>query len=116
MKKEINLLKKAYRKGSSEEEKAGISLLQDDLRTKWKSLRAAETLRKRRWRRKEIRRKFYQDPYKTAKEVLDAKSYSEPKVSKEVLDQYIAEVACDPLREEPLKLRVIPYEKSPWKN
>ena len=47
-KKERNRLKKAYIKANSEEEKAGVACIQDELKSKWKAMRSAEYTRKRR--------------------------------------------------------------------
>ena len=101
-KRELQGLKKAYLKASSEDEKAGISCIQAELKAKWKALRTAEYNRKRRWRRRKLRSTFFKDPFKVAKEILSPKISSEPAVSKETLDDFLKETYSDEKRDIPL--------------
>lgn len=100
--KNIENLNSALSKANSEEEEAGIICLVDDQKSQRRNLRKAENTRKKRWRRKNMRKNFFRNPFGMAKEILSPRTSSQPEVSLEVLDAYIAEVARDELRETTL--------------
>ena len=102
IRKQIGQLKESVKKALSEEEELGLALLLDERKQRLKILRKLETNRKRRWRRKHIRKDFYKDPFKAAKEVLKPRVCCELNVSKEQLDNYVNKVTGDPLKEVPL--------------
>lgn len=64
--KERRLLKKQWRK-ASEEEKDGINVLQAEIKSRLATLRRAEYLRKRRWKKEQSRAKFFSDPFRFMK-------------------------------------------------
>ena len=87
---------------SEEDKYTALVELMEELKKKRRILRAAEHSRKKRWHRKQVQRRFFQDPFKAAKEVLSPKVKSEPKVPKSVLNKYIQKVRQDPERTIPL--------------
>ena len=98
----LNDLKKAWKNSQSDDERAGIDLLQDECKSKIRDLKRAECSRKRRWRRRKLRAKFFKDPYEVARNVLKPKVSCQPEVSKEILNQYVLNASSDPSRNVPL--------------
>ena len=98
----LNDLKKAWRRTDSDEERAGIDLLQDECRSRLRILKKAECTRKRRWRRRTLRAKFFKDPYEVARNVLKPKVVCQPTVSKEALNNFVRNASSDPSRNVPL--------------
>ena len=98
----LNDLKNAWLRSCSEEEKTGIAFLQDELKSKLRALRTAESSRKRRWKRKTLRSRFFKDPFGAARDVLSPRVKSEPEVSKEKLNDFIRAVGSDNNRDVPL--------------
>ena len=99
IRRKISRLTKAAAKADTDEERGGILLVRCELIEKRRRLRTAENSRKARWRRKKSRQSFYNDPYKASREVLQGTSKARLRVEKKVLDDYVAEVASDPLRD-----------------
>ena len=62
-------------------------------------LRRAENGRKRRKERCRLRKSFYQDPFKVAKQMVSPTVPTQLCVEKAVLDDYVEEVATDPMRD-----------------
>ena len=62
-------------------------------------LRREENGRKRRRDRKKLRKEFYQNPFKVAKQMVSPTVPVQLSVAKEVLDKYVFDVASDPERE-----------------
>ena len=79
-------------------EKGGILLARKDLMDRRRELRQAERKRKQRWRRNKIRKAFYNDLYRTCKEVLSENKSVPLKVDSTTINQYVKEVASDPLK------------------
>ena len=77
-------------------------MLLDAEKERRRTLKRAENTRKKRWRRKKTRERFYQDPFKTVKDVLSPKTNVQPDVSVEKLNKYVEEVVSDTYRDIPL--------------
>ena len=98
----------------SVEERCALEGLHDDWKQKRNGLRRAENARKRRKERRRVRKSFYQDPFKTAKEMLSPHVPTKLEVGKEVLDEYVRGVSSDPDREVDLgELPGLPEVSSP---
>ena len=102
IRKQIKGLINDLRSTEVEEVKAGLACVVDDLKLRRRELRRAESRRKRKWKRARWRREFYNDPYKTAKEVLEPKVRCDLMVGKDALNEYVQEVASDRSRNETL--------------
>ena len=119
----LNDLKKAWKKASSDDERAGIDLLEDECRSQIRNLKRAECSRKRRWRRRTLRAKFYKDPYEVARNVLKPKVVCQPSVSKETLNNFVHDASSDPNHNVPLgdlddlpdfSINLKPFDTSPF--
>ena len=119
----LNDLKRAWKRASSDDERAGIDLLQEDCRDRLKGLRRAECSRKRRWKRRSVRSKFFKDPFRVARDVLSPRVMSSPDVSKAELNDYVKSVASDKHRDVPLgdleglpnlDLKLSPFNNKPF--
>ena len=99
VRKQIRHLTKMARNCEDDEEKGGLLLARQDLLDDRRKLRQAENRRKQRWRRKNIRKNFYNDPYRTCKEVLSEKKSVPLKVDANTIKSYVREVASDPLKD-----------------
>ena len=121
VRRRLNDLKKAW-KLASELEQLGIDCLQDDVRKELRALRKAEHSRQRRWRRKNLRSRFYRDPYGTAREVFNPKVRVQPDVSKAELNEFMrrvcedpfCKVSLDPVEELPLLTDIKAFDDSPF--
>ena len=114
LRKELKNLQKLMKQCSSEEESAGYLVVIVELSSKIKDLRRKVNGRKRRWRRKMARKKFVNDPFRAAKEVLSPKDRTALKVKKEIIDAYVEDVASDPKRSVNLgKLDDLPDFQAP---
>ena len=89
-----------------------------------RELRQAENKRKQRWRRKNVLNKFYNDPYRTCKELLSDNKSVPLKVDAITINAYVKEVTSDPLREVDLgplpglpdaPLPSIPFDESKFR-
>ena len=113
----IRELAKLVRHGD-QTEKYGLEQLLEEQKQKRNRLRRAENGRKRRKERRRLRKCFYQDPFKAAKQMVSPSVSAPLKVEKEVLDEYVREVASDPLREVDLGelagLPAAPANKVAW--
>ena len=87
---------------SDDNEYGALVILMEELKKRRRVLMSVEHSRKKRWRRKQLQRCFFEDPFKAAKEVITPKVKSEPKVPKSVLNKFIQKVASDPNRTVPL--------------
>ena len=96
---QIKDINKKLKQTKDEDQVTSLLFLRDDLKVQRKVARRAENSRKRRWKRKKLREKFYQNPFQVGKEILAEKSRASLKVEKEVINAYVKEVASDPLRE-----------------
>ena len=99
VRKEIKNLTKLARNCDNDEERGGLLLVRSELIDKKRQLRRAENSRKRRWRRRKAQKRFWNDPYKASKEILSDKVHVPLNVEKEVIDDYVRNVASDPLRD-----------------
>ena len=99
VRKQIRHLTKMARNCDDDDEKGGILLAREDLMDRRRELRQAERKRKQRWRRNKIRKAFYNDPYRTCKEVLSENKSVPLKVDSTTINQYVMEVASDPLKD-----------------
>ena len=81
------------------EESYGLDQALYERKERRRMLRRAENARKRRKERRRLRKSFYQNPFKAAKEMLSPRVPTKLCVEKEVLDEYVREVASDPDRE-----------------
>ena len=121
---QIRHLTKMARNCDDDDEKGGILLARQDLMDRRRELRQAENKRKQRWRRKNVRNKFYDDPYRTCKELLSDNKSVPLKVDTTTINAYVKEVASDPLREVDLgslpglpdaPLPSIPFDESKFR-
>ena len=98
----IRKLKKAYKRVASDDEKSAIASLVSEYRDKLSNIRKAECSRKKRWRRKNLRSRFFKDPYGVARDVLSPKVFSQPTISQLDLDSHIGSICHDDMRDIPL--------------
>ena len=98
VRKQIRHLTKAAHRCEDEDEKGGLLLAREDLLDRRRTLRRAETKRKRRWKRGNIRQKFYSDPYRTCKEILSESVNAPLRASQDTINDYVKKVASDPLK------------------
>ena len=64
-----------------------------------RTLKRAENIRKKRWRRKKKQQQCFRDPFGTVKEILSPRSNVQPDVSEELLNRYLAETVGDKERD-----------------
>ena len=83
-----NLLLAQINSASLPEQKAGLTQLLINVRSKIWSLRQAEKTRKRRWLVKRAKNEFNVNLYKARKKLLDLKCYCSLKVNQEILGQH----------------------------
>ena len=102
LRRELNDLKKAWKEASTEIERTGIDLLEDEVKDNLKKLTRQECNRKRRWRRRKARSKFFRDPFGTTREVLSPRVDTNLAVSKEDLDTFMHAACSDAMRDVPL--------------
>ncbi|KAK7910435.1 hypothetical protein WMY93_015119 [Mugilogobius chulae] len=95
--KERRLLRKSWRK-ASDNEKEGLKNLWNQLRGRLAQLRRAERIRKRRSRKEKARAKFFQDPFKYARSLLEEKRSGILSTTEEELAEYIAAATSDSQR------------------
>ena len=74
------------------EEQAGLTLLLSQVKGKIKSLRRSERSRKKRWKVKQTRSAFRNDPYKAGKDLLNPKCTSTLHVDQASLDNHKATI------------------------
>ena len=89
-------------KQSSEKEKDGLSIFSDDLRERLKSLRRAESCRKKRRLKQKSRAEFMSDPFKFTKKLLGDKTSGELTCTKKKKKKHLKETHDDLRREEEL--------------
>ncbi|KAI8485265.1 hypothetical protein Bbelb_370120 [Branchiostoma belcheri] len=94
-------LRKLWRKASPEE-KVGLQVLWEEVRTRLKSLRRAERLRKKRKRKQKQRAAFFKNSYKFARGLLEEKKGGSLSVGREELEAHLEETYTDPERHKPL--------------
>ena len=82
-----NLLLAQINSASLPEQKAGLTQLLINVRSKIQSLCTGEKTRKCRWLIKRAKNEFNVNPYKAGKNLLDPKCYCSLKVDQETLDQ-----------------------------
>ena len=82
-----NLLLAQINSAALPEQKAALTQLLINVRSKIRSLRKAEKTCKRRWLVKRAKNEFKVNPYKAGKNLLDPKCYCSLKVDQETLDQ-----------------------------
>ena len=99
VRKQIRHLTKMARNCDDDDEKGGLLLARQDLLDRRRELRQAERKRKQRWRRNNIRKDFYNDPYRTCKKVLSDDKSVPLKVDSPTINKYVQEVASDPLKD-----------------
>ena len=100
--KRLNDLYRAWKSSNDEEERAGVDLLVDECKEKIRTLKRLEFSRKRRWRRRNARSKFFQNPFEAARNVLKPKVCCQPDVSKSDLNTFVINSCSDPQRDVPL--------------
>ena len=83
-----NLLLAQINSAGLPEQKAALTQLLINVRSKIWSLRKAEKTCKRRWLIKRAKNEFNVNPYKAGKNLLDPKCYCSLKVDQETLDQH----------------------------
>ena len=99
IRKEIKNLTKLAGEAGDSLTAGGYLVVRDDLREKIRHLKKKEGSRKRRWRRTKARGRFIKDPYKASKDLLSPKDKTPLAVEKQVIDDYIKDVASDGSRE-----------------
>ena len=93
------------------EQKADLTQLLINVRSKIWSLRKAEKTRKRRWLVKRAKNRFNINPYKAGKNLLDPKCYCSLMIEQETLDQHKSSNLIDNNCDIPLgNLEVLPPE------
>ena len=93
------------------EQKAGLTQLLINVRSKIRSLRTGEKTRKRRWFIKRAKNEFNVNPYKVGKNLLDLKCYCSLEVKQKTLGQHKSSNLIDNIYYIPLgKLEGLPLE------
>ena len=98
VREEIRVLAKRVRQADQSERPQLESLWLERKQVR-NRLRRAENGRKRRRERRRLRKTFYQNPFKVAKQMVSPTVPTQLSVEKEVLDKYVLDVASDPDRE-----------------
>ena len=112
--RQIKKLTRLSANADTDEERGGLLLVRSELIEKKRSLRTAENSWKARWRRKKAKQTFYSDPYKACHEVLIGSNKARLRVSNDVMDEFVSEVASDPLRKVDLgPLEGLPPARDP---
>ncbi|KAL6466887.1 hypothetical protein MHYP_G00246910 [Metynnis hypsauchen] len=99
--KERRSLRKAWRK-AGDSEKEGLKALWAQIRTRLATLRRAERIRKRRSRKEKERAKFFQDPFKFARSLLEEKKNGKLEATAQELEEYMINQLSDHERNIPL--------------
>ena len=100
LKTQLRHLRQAFRKADAgSDDQIAIGNLERDTREKLNAAKRSENSRKRRWKRKQLRNRFYKDPCAVAKEVMEPKrTFNEPKASVADLNAYLSQVCTDELK------------------
>ena len=107
--RERRQLKKQWRK-ATEEEKEGINVLQEAIRSRLVTLRRAENLVKKRRRKEQTRSRFYKDPFKFVKSLFTAEKSGSLSVSKADLEKHLEKSCTDAKRHEEV---ILPSDMPP---
>lgn len=107
--KEKRQLSKQWKK-ASEEEKAGIDVLQAEIRERLSSLRRAESHRNQRRKREKARASFFREPFRFLKGLFTQERSGTLKAGKEQLEEYLRETYTD---ENRFEHREIPRDMPP---
>ena len=100
--KSKNSLLQQLESASSEAEILGLNAILNNVRSDLRILRRKCNKRKKRWRIKQARKKFNENPYKCGKELLNPKSKGELCVTQKVFDNHLKTLFADDLKEAPL--------------
>lgn len=84
--KERRLLRKSWRK-ADENEKEGLKVLWDQIRSRLATLRRAERIRKRRGKKEKDRVSFFRDPFKYARSLLEEKKSGRLETTEQELEE-----------------------------
>ena len=84
-------------------ERPGLEVLWLERKQVRNRLRRAENGKNRRRERRRLRKDFYQNPFKVAKQMVSLTTPTQLSVGKEVLDKYVLDVASDPDRDVELE-------------
>ena len=107
--KEKRQLSRQWKK-ASEEEKAGIDVLQAEIRERLSSLRRAENHRNQRRKREKTRASFFRGPFRFLKGLFTQERSGTLKVGKEQLEEYLRKTYTD---ENRFEHREIPRDMPP---
>ncbi len=83
-------------------EMEGLDELRGELRSKLKSLRRAERVKRKRKERERKRKKFFQNPFQFTKELFDKARSGTLSVSQDELEDHLRRTYSDPIRNDPL--------------
>ena len=100
--------KKALRrrwKSAKGEEKVGLSVLWEELKERVRNLRRAEGIIQKNYERRKAHRRFFSDPYRYGKALLDPPKSGELKVDRGELEEHLINTYSDDLRHIPLQVR-----------
>ena len=92
-------------KSAKEEEKVGLSVLWKELKEHVRNLRHAEGIRQKNYERRKAHRRFFSDPYRYGKALLDPPKSGELKVDKGELEEHFTNMYSDDLHHIPLQVR-----------
>ncbi|XP_019614735.1 PREDICTED: uncharacterized protein LOC109462613 [Branchiostoma belcheri] len=94
-------LRKLWRKAGPDE-KVGLQVLWEEVRTRLKCLRRAERLRRKRKRKENQRKQFFRNPFKFAKSLLEEKKGGDLTIGVEDLEAHLKATYSDPEKDRPL--------------
>ncbi|XP_035527565.1 uncharacterized protein LOC118335412 [Morone saxatilis] len=99
--KERRLLKRSCRK-ADENEKEGLKVLWDQIRSRLATLRRAERIRKRRNKKEKERVSFFRDPFRYARSLLEEKKCGRLEATEQELEENIKNQLTDQKKNIPL--------------
>nr|XP_061841449.1 sodium- and chloride-dependent neutral and basic amino acid transporter B(0+)-like [Nerophis lumbriciformis] len=94
-------LRKVWRK-AEESEKEGLKALWDEIKRRLTNLPRAERIRRRRKRKEKERSRFFRNPFRHARGLLEEKTSGTLDISKEELEEHIRAQYSDPARNNPI--------------
>ena len=94
-------------------EKRGLEKLWQDLKTKHSALSKAETLRKRRSKRKKTHDSFFKDPFQFARKLFEQPKSGTLTIEKEALEEHLRKTYSDKQSETPLEIDGLVHPPEP---
>ena len=106
---------KRQKKNTSGEELQGLLQLWEELKSKHNALSKAESLRKKRSKRKKTQDRFFKGPFQFARTLFEQPKSGTLEVEKEVLEEHLEKTYSKPMNDTPLNIPGLVQPERPTK-